>query len=491
MLNSFVISKENKRDYNYNYNLHDDLVLNYIHKDLFNLYEIDDKSIICYGYCFDVRDPEKSVSDTLKNLLEESENLLSNIKYLNGHYLLLFRLEGEWQLVTDAVSMTPVYVDSVNRTVTTENDSEGLMTLNGFKILSLNDFTVKDIEVPQNKLKDDRLERIILDLVMNQYKYFKDKRFILNFRRNKMNKALISILHPVLFDNMLNLREDDDITKNLSGSLAREYKMTILNSAEKAEENGRLYTCNVHLMNYNYYMDQRMETSEQESIGSERNDSSDQRNIEYNLQHHLRYRNEKKDHLLFDPFNVPAIQERIYTFSDERNFDPLTRIIRILHPSIDFHDFSTGETLLRKFNQVKKKYDRLSKEMKNQKQNHEFLSSAEAKGIEVSENLDGKVMDDGITFYPATELISKDEVFEVTYKKQGNGMILVESYFNNPKNAHRIKVEINGELNDIDEYLEGKFLNVKSDIRLKMRYERDYQTASWQRAGKMTIREII
>src|SRR5699024_4223858 len=137
------------------------------------------------------------------------------------------------------------------------------------------------------------------------------------------------------------------------------------------------------------------------------------------------------------------------------------RIIRILHPSIDFHDFSTGETLLRKFNQVKKKYDRLSKEMKNQKQNHEFLSSAEAKGIEVSENLDGKVMDDGITFYPATELISKDEVFEVTYKKQGNGMILVESYFNNPKNAHRIKVEINGELNDIDEYLEGKFLNVK------------------------------
>src|SRR5699024_9779621 len=135
--------------------------------------------------------------------------------------------------------------------------------------------------------------------------------------------------------------------------------------------------------------------------------------------------------------------------------------------------------------------DRLSKEMKNQKQNHEFLSSAEAKGIEVSGNLDGKVLDDGITFYPATEIISKDEVFEVTYKKQGNGMILVESYFNNPKNAHRIKIEINGELNDIDEYLEGKFLNVESNIKLKMRYQRDYQTASWQRAGKMTIKEII
>src|SRR5699024_12260445 len=109
-------------------------------------------------------------------------------------------------------------------------------------------------------------------------------------------------------------------------------------------------------------MDQRIKTSEEENIGSEINYSSYKMNIEYILQHHLRYRNEKKDHLLFDPFNVPAIQERIYTFSDERNFDPLTRIIRILHPSIDLHDFSTGETLWRKFNHVKKKYDRLSKE---------------------------------------------------------------------------------------------------------------------------------
>jgi len=69
-------------------------------------------------------------------------------------------------------------------------------------------------------------------------------------------------------------------------------------------------------------------------------------------------------------------------------------------------------------------------------------------------------------------------------------MILIESYFDNPKNAHRIKVEVNGERHDIDTFLHGKFINVSSEVCLRMTYERDYDAASWQKAGRMTIKEI-
>lgn len=69
-------------------------------------------------------------------------------------------------------------------------------------------------------------------------------------------------------------------------------------------------------------------------------------------------------------------------------------------------------------------------------------------------------------------------------------MILVESYFNNPKNAHRIKVSLNGEITNIDEFLNGKFINAESQIHIIMNYERDYDATSWQKAGKLTIKEL-
>jgi len=99
-------------------------------------------------------------------------------------------------------------------------------------------------------------------------------------------------------------------------------------------------------------------------------------------------------------------------------------------------------------------------------------------------------MTTGVTVYPASHLISKDDIYEMTYVKNGPGMILVETYFNNPKNAHRIKVELNNDLFNIDEFLEGKFIQAGSEINKKMYYERDYDAASWQKAGKITVKEI-
>src|SRR5699024_6233679 len=204
----------------------------------------------------------------------------------------------------------------------------------------------------------------------------------------------------------------------------------------------------------------------------------------------LNYRNDPKPQLIYDPFNVIAIQEIIYRFSDSSSFDPLTRIVKILHPAIDFYDFASGETLMQKYARLKKKNLKMSEELKKVVVNQEFLSEAEDNGIYVSENLDGKVLDKGITVQPASQTISKEDIFEVNYVKKGYGMILIESYFNNPKNAHRIKVELNNEIFNIDEFFEGKFIKVNSDINIKMHYERNYDAASWQKAGRITVKEI-
>src|SRR5699024_8316581 len=146
--------------------------------------------------------------------------------------ILLYNLDGEWKLITDAVSITPVYFDAVKALVTVDNTDE-LPTLNGASILDLQNFTLSRIDITFNKLSDERIERTILDLVSNQYKYFLGKDLTLNFRRNKMNKAIISILRPVLMNQTLNLRENDDTTLKIGSWIAHEYKMELLAENEQ------------------------------------------------------------------------------------------------------------------------------------------------------------------------------------------------------------------------------------------------------------------
>lgn len=491
MLNSFEISNIQNEEYKTNVKLNDDLYFNCSREDLINEVSLGDKKLICYGYCFDVRKPESNTADTLKHLINRSENFLTDIRFLNGHYILLFNFEGEWKMITDAVGMTPVYIDRENKKVLVE-DFEGSLNINGFNILSLEDYTTERLSVKTSLLSNENLERKILNLVSEQYKYFEDESLTINFRRNNMNKALIAILSPVLKNQTLNLRENDNLTQKVGSWISRDFKMNVI---DENTEPTALYMANVHLMNFNSFLDKDLESTEEEinefesEFGLE-DTSSNKTKVEYNLLHNLNYRNERKPYLMYDPFNVVEIQSFIYNYIKDSKFNPLNRIIKLLHPSIDFYDFAKGETLAQKYNKVKKKNKQLINEMKKYKVNEEFLRLANQAGIDVSDNLDGQVREDGVTFYPANQSISKDDIFEVTYNKKGQGMILVESYFNNPKNAHRIKVNLNGEITNIDEFINGKFINAESEIHIVMNYERDYDAASWQKAGKLTIREI-
>ena len=492
MLNSFEISDKINGDFTYNHKLNDELIISYSHDEIFNTKKSGDKTIISYGYCFDVREPETNVNNTLKNLINNPEIILDNIKYLNGHFILLFNFDGKWNLVTDAVGITPVYFDPLNKRLTTDY-LDGLQTLNGVSVLNLEEFTISRIEIASNKLTNERIERVILDLVTNQYKYFLDKNLTLNFRRNKMNKAIISIMNPALIDQSINLRENDEITLKLSKWISREYKMNILpEDIEPSTE----YLCNTHLMDYSSFMNKetKLSTEDSEEFNElyklDDNYLRSRSEIEFNLINNLKYRNETKPQLIYDPFNVLAIQEVIYDFNNNDTFEPLGRIIKILHPAIDFYDFAEGITLMQKYEKLKKQNEKMSKELKKVKFNQDFLNEAQRYNIKVSENLNGKVLDNGVTIYPVSQVISKEDIFELNYPKEGPGMLLVESYFDNPKNAHRIKVELNDEIFNIDEFLNGKFIKSDSGLTIKMYYERNYDAASWQKAGKITVKEI-
>jgi len=66
---------------------------------------------------------------------------------------------------------------------------------------------------------------------------------------------------------------------------------------------------------------------------------------------------------------------------------------------------------------LKKENKKLQKEVENHKKNADFLSNAKLKGIEVSDNLDGKVMEDGISFHPAKKIYPKMKYSRCFIKK--------------------------------------------------------------------------
>lgn len=49
---------------------------------------------------------------------------------------------------------------------------------------------------------------------------------------------------------------------------------------------------------------------------------------------------------------------------------------------------------------------------------------------------------------------------------------------------------LKNEVFNIDEFLNGRFIKMNSELTIKMYYERNYDASSWQKAGKITIKEI-
>src|SRR5699024_9348350 len=190
--------------------------------------------------------------------------------------------------------------------------------------------------------------------------------------------------------------------------ITREYKMDLLN---EDMEPSTTYLANTHLMDYKFYM-KKNELSEDEldEFNNLYNLDSEflkgRSDIEYNLLNKLNYRNDPKPQLIYDPFNVIAIQEIIYRFSDSSSFDPLTRIVKILHPAIDFYDYASGEKLMQKYARLIKQNIKMSEELKKVVVKQEILNEAEENGISVADNLDGKILEKGITFYPASQMIT-------------------------------------------------------------------------------------
>src|SRR5699024_8146122 len=118
-------------------------------ENIFNVVRKDDQTIACYGYCFDVREPKTTTLATLDDLLEKN-NIEEDIKYLNGHYILIHNISGEWRLTTNVVSIKPSYLYSQNNKALPSSEQVNAKTSNSSSALNLNYFTISRMDKPTN-----------------------------------------------------------------------------------------------------------------------------------------------------------------------------------------------------------------------------------------------------------------------------------------------------------------------------------------------------
>ncbi|HJE19783.1 MAG TPA: hypothetical protein K8V35_05475 [Aliicoccus persicus] len=491
MLTQFEINTQDTQRFKFRKQLNDNLIVHYENEDIMYELKTDDKHMLLYGYAFDVRNPETDINKTLENLFH-SQNFRQDLHYLNGQFYFIYKLENEYFFCSDAVCISPVYIDPSNKQLTAQSN-DTFKKYNSQLRLNLNTFEYERIPEPHNRLKNVRTERIILDLVKDQYKYFEDKSLAINFRANNMNKALISILSPILRGNELYVRDDTELNKKVANSMVNEFHMNLVEHTEKISAT---YLTNTHLMDFKKFLNDDLDLTEEKSteyIETYLLNDSSRRSlvVEYHLLNALRYHEDaKKDQFVYDPFNVRMIQNRIYKHDNKDSFDPISRIIKILKPMLNYYDFSTAETLQKKYKQLKTENKNLKKQLKESVNNYQFIQELHDKGIDISTNLDGSYSDNALVLQPASINISKNEIFTVSYKKSKPGMMIVETFFDNPRNADRIQVTVNGKTTNVSEYLGGKFINVEDLLDISMQYERDYNAASWQKAGKIRISEI-
>ncbi|WP_162182485.1 hypothetical protein [Salinicoccus roseus] len=475
MANGFLISKESRKGYENTLPITEDYALFYNSPESLHHVESEKgEALVCHGYLFDVRNPYKEVKSTLEALLD-SDNMEEDFSYLNGHFILIHIKDEKATVRTDAVSLTPVYYSESSCWISNDEEiTEGPHSvITPGTHLCLPDMEVENEPEVPIKLSEDKKEVLLLDLVKDQYVFFEDKDLYCHFRSNLSTKALLSILHPVLFKQHMIVFSgfsDEKSLHQVNGKrIAREYRMEyqekkmdeVSDLQESGQSTEKKFIARSTLMNL-----KQLESSKERY-----------QNTNAALSKHL---------YVYDPFNVPAIQWIIKSLN-RKGSDPNRRIVSHLHPSLDFYDFASAMTLQQINNRLRRKLESLEEK---EQLSYSFVNEAKTYGYEVSTNLYGKVGQKELMVYPLSSTISKEEEFTVSFDKEDKGLLFIESYFDNPKNAHRIKVEINDQQYQIDEFLSGKFMEIEGKVSIKMNYARDYSAKSWQKAGKLLIREV-
>ena len=499
---NFKISDEKDNEYKYNYQINKETILNYNNEDYLNTYSNNKTMIICYGYCFNVKKPNLSIRGTLEYLLENNQ-IEKDLTYLNGHFIILYSENEKLKLYTDASSITPVYFSKENRVVCNKlEEKKGYVILNPNYNLDLvtynvsRFFTFKDYD----ELSTTMLENELITLLKNQYKYFEDKSLNVIFQADNYHKALFAILSPTLVHKNILVKKIDSkgFNTKFGEIFSKEFTMNYFEIQEGEDEypldNGINFLSRNNLSNYNAIYSKKnndLENSLLETVYAIKSEDEKKFNFELNLIDNYRVSNNDYSHyfLIYEPLNVREILNVVMNLSKRDEFKSNLFIINTFKPSLNFYNFTNGNTL-REVNLDLKQENLELKRNSISSNNQKFLVNVKLSNFSVSQNLDGKLKKDEIVIYPAKQKVKKGILYKLEYKSDQEGLVYIEGFYKNENNAKRIIVTVNGENFNIFDFYGGRYFYLDGKLNVEIKYTQDYDSLSWQKASTLKVKVI-
>lgn len=496
----FKISERLDEYFKYHYKINEHIYLNHNNEDYLSSVSKENEHLICFGYCFDVRSPKLEVYETLKNLLE-TKKFTDDLNYLNGQFLIIYNKDDELSLYTDASSLVPVYFSKEFKVVTNIYNNDSLISLNPNYSLNLKSFNVerfnslslyKDIEVG---ILIDKF----MSLLKNQYQFFDDKNLNIIFQADNYHKALFSMLSPTLFDQNIVVRKIDakGLNKKFGEVFSKEFSMNYFDAQEMDEFptiEGLNYLARNNLSNFKALYQKKNNNINDEILiltYDIKEENAWLFNYELNLIDNYNVSNVQysENFLIYEPLNVREILNLFLEINKRQNFNSNIYIIEQLKPSLNFYNFTNGKNLRDINLELKKEnYDLKSNSISSK--NQKFLMNVKLSDFRVSQNLDGKLKNDEIIVFPAKQKINKNTKYIIEYQNSEEGLIFIEGYYKNEKNAKRITVIVNNEEYNIFDFYGGRYFYFDGKIEIIFKYSQDYNHLSWQKAGTLRVKKM-
>lgn len=486
----YMLTKKDKNEQNYNTsNLGKGYYLHY--KNSLYYHELDkvDKKLICYGYIFDIRNPLVNVEQTMEKIID-SHSYIEELAYLNGQYILIY-IEGEKiYFATDAMSLLPTYINYEMTEVSNIKTDDDKQKIYNSKLM-LNIINGECTRITVENTFENTKEYILL-LIKNQHKYFIEKNIILPYTSNQFMKSLIAIMKPVLYNNTLLLESNSQVDKKFAESISKDFNMNI----------DSLYSTDNYQISYfvrnqlfDFVPKQNVKFEESNSFDGILKDKSfnnltfEQKSYEYAML--TRKRNQSSilaEHgVLFDPFNSHIINQAL--LNSEIMPKELSEYIQCeLLPMLEYYDFYKNDNLKNINNDLVSQVHNLERKQITA-HNEQFLLETELSPFKVSKNLDGKLKNNSIIVYPATQEIKKNEEFRIIYDNIIEGFIHIKSNYKNEKNGKTIEVRIDERVYTIDELYQGILLNVSRILKIVIIYKAARKSLPWQKAGTLIIKK--
>lgn len=496
----YRISQSIDDDFTYHIEINDKVILNYESKNYVYTFEENDKRIMCYGYCFDIRNPNESVKETLITLLQNND-LEKDLNYLNGHFIIIYTVNNDSNLYTDASSITPVYFSKEDYSITNQTINNYIILNPNFKLnvttLEIERFT--SLSNYQNVSTED-LHTLMSSLLQNQFKYFKDKNLNIMFQADNFHKALFAILSPVLSEKniLVNKIDKKGFNSKFGETFAKEFYMNYYEIQDGEDEYPLSNETNIlvrnNLSNYDAIYNKKSKEISNDYVIDFYNISDDNKyifNFEFNLiNNYLKSNNKYKEYfLIYEPLNTRELLSVFVELNNREDFNSNLFAISEFKPSLNFYNFTNGKNL-REVNLTLKEENLELKSNSMTSQNQKFLTSVKLTNFTLSQNLDGKLKNEELLVYPAKKNIKKNIEYKIDYKNIEDGLILVKSFYKNEKNAKRIVVTVNEEIYNINDFYDGIYFYTDEDLNITYRYTQDYNNLSWQKAGTLLVKKI-